>query len=105
MWSTENFRNFQNNLNDLEKQYAKIEKEKQTLIEQNISLMKVLATVKNDLERTTKNPSNLLDVICRSIDSIREVTPYYSADLGSNKIDPPLSDEEKENFKKKLESK
>jgi hypothetical protein len=77
-------------------------KRNRVLSEKNNNYYKILATVKNDLERAIKNPSNLLDVVCNCVDLLRANTPYYSTDLGGNKIDPPLTDEEKENFKQKI---
>jgi hypothetical protein len=87
------------NLNDL---FDKQAEANSILCRNNEQYFKILATVKNDLERAIKNPSNLLDTVFASIDALRSFTPYYSTDLGKNKIDPPLTDEEKDTVKKKF---
>lgn len=63
--------------------------------EKNNDLFKILATVKNELEKTLKKPETLKDTVYNCIDLLRANTPYYSATEGTNKIDPPLSDEQK----------
>jgi len=63
--------------------------------ERNSELFRILATVKNDLEKTLKKPETLKDTVYNCIDLLRQHTPYYSATEGTNKIDPPLTDEQK----------
>ena len=70
--------------------------------QRNEQYFKTLAAVKNDLERAVKNPDKLLDTVFASIDTLRAITPYYSTDLGKNKIDPSLTDEEKEACRQKF---
>lgn len=67
---------------------------KQT-VEKNIDLFKVLATVKNDLEKTLKKPETLHETIYRCIDLLRENTPYFSTNEGVTKVDPPLTQDQK----------
>lgn len=67
----------------------------QKTVEKNLSLFKILATVKNDLEKTLKKPESLKETVYRCIDLLRENTPYYSASENITKIDPPLNDNEK----------
>ena len=72
-------------------------------IEKNHTYIKVLAKIKCDLERGLKNPALLVDNIMNCIDAAREVTPYYSVDAQANKIDPPLTQEERDQFSKKFQ--
>jgi len=65
-------------------------------------LMKVCATVKNDLERGLKKPENLLETVFKLIDMCREVTPHYSINDNRTVIDPALTDDEKEVYRNKI---
>ena len=67
----------------------------QKTVERNLELFKILATVKNDLEKTLKKPDALKDTVYKCIDLLRANTPYYSTNEGVTKIDPPLTDEQK----------
>lgn len=87
--------NLVNLIHKLETEVSLRELEHHKTTEKNIFLFKVLATVKNDLEKTLKNPDSLKEVVYNCINLLREHTPYYSANEGKNKIDPPLSEEEK----------
>lgn len=64
-------------------------------VERNVDYFKIMATVKNELEKTLKKPETLKEVVYKCIDMLRAETPYYSAMEGINKIDPPLTDEQK----------
>jgi hypothetical protein len=65
------------------------------IVEKNNDLFKILATVKNDLEKTLKKPESLKDTVYQCIDLLRANTPYYSTNDGTTKIDPPLTPEQK----------
>jgi len=82
-------------LTKLESEICKIQSEKKETSERNINLFKILATVKCDLEKTLKKPESLKETVYSCIDLLRANTPYYSTNEGSNKIDPPLKEEEK----------
>ena len=72
-------------------------------IEKNHTYIKVLAKIKCDLERGLKNPALLIDSVMNCVDACREVTPYYSVDAQANKIDPPLTQEERDQLFKKFQ--
>jgi hypothetical protein len=66
-------------------------------------LSSALFKIKNNLERLVKNPKDLPEVIFNCFEIAKPLTPYYSTDLGKNKIDQPLTNEEKLSFLEKLE--
>jgi len=66
-------------------------------------LSSALFKIKNNLERLVKNPKDLPEVIFNCFEIAKPLTPYYSTDLGKNKIDQPLTNEEKLGFLEKLE--
>jgi len=82
-------------LSGLESNFRSLEKDLSDRAERNLHLFKILATVKNELERTLKKPETLNDTVYACIDLLRANTPYFSANEGVNKVDPPLSDSEK----------
>lgn len=92
----------QENINHIVDHIRNVENLYSQSCERNASLMKVCATVKNDLERGLKNPKNLLDNVFKLIDMCREVTPHYAIDQNRTVIDPPLTDEEKESYRNKI---
>lgn len=63
--------------------------------EKNCEMFKVLATVKNNLEKCLKKPETLNQTVYECIDLLRQHTPYYSTNEGKTKVDPPLTDSEK----------
>jgi hypothetical protein len=87
--------NIQNLLNQIESEWRTASVNHQRAVDRNSELFKVLATVKNDLEKTLKKPETLKDTVYSCIDLLRANTPYYSTNEGCNKIDPPLTDEQK----------
>jgi hypothetical protein len=87
--------NIQKLLHQIESEYILEKANQQRAVERNNELFKVLATVKNDLEKTLKKPETLKDTVYSCIDLLRSNTPYYSTNEGCNKIDPPLTDEQK----------
>lgn len=67
----------------------------QKTVDRNSEYFRIMATVKNDLEKTLKKPETLKETVYRCIDLLRSHTPYFSSTEGKNKIDPPLTDEQK----------
>jgi hypothetical protein len=66
------------------------------LCERNHALIKVIATVRQSLERAIKNPSSLLNkAVYDSVDLCRANFSYMDGSTGLNKIDPPLTEAEK----------
>jgi hypothetical protein len=82
-------------LNEIQSETNKINSERQKSVEKNIELFKILATVKNDLEKTLKKPEILHEIVYKCINLLRENTPYFSTNEGRTKIDPPLTEEQK----------
>lgn len=82
-------------LNEIQSEVNTVENENKRFTERNAELFKVLATVKNDLEKTLKKPETLHDTVYRCIDVLRANTPYYSTNEGKTKVDPPLTDNDK----------
>jgi hypothetical protein len=82
-------------LNEIQNETNKINSDRQKSVEKNIELFKILATVKNDLEKTLKKPEILHEIVYKCINLLRENTPYFSTNEGRTKIDPPLTEEEK----------
>lgn len=97
------FQNISHHLNEAMSLVNSISDKNHRLCEKSHSQIKVLAKVKVDLERCLKSPNLMLDTIFNCIDACREITPYFSTDAQATKIDPPLSQEEKDAFKKKFE--
>lgn len=82
-------------LNQIEKEFDQLSRNYQNLSERYNDLFRILATVKNELEKTLKKPDTLKETVYGCIDLLREHTPYYSSTEGINKIDPPLTEEQK----------
>ena len=72
-------------------------------LDHKADLSSALFKIKNNLERLVKNPKDLPEVIFNCFEIAKPLTPYYSTDLGKNKIDQPLTNEEKLSFLEKLE--
>ena len=69
-----------------------------THLDHKADLTSALFKIKNSLEKFIKNPKDLAEVVLTCF----EMT-YYSTDLGKNKTDPPLTNQEKISFLEKLE--
>jgi len=65
------------------------------LCERVHSLIKVVATVRQSLERGVKTPALLNKAVYDSIDLCRANFSYMDGSTGLNKIDPPMTDAEK----------
>jgi hypothetical protein len=87
--------NIKSNLRDIEFYFEEQEKRFKKVSERNIHLIKVLATIRSKLEKTLKNNSVLNQSVYESIDLCRENLLYTEMSTGINKIDPPLTEEEK----------
>lgn len=97
------YQNISKHLNEAMSLVDSISDKNHRLCEKSHSQIKVLAKVKIDLERCLKNPNLMLDTIFNCIDACRELTPYFSVDSQSTKIDPPLTQDEKDAYKNKFE--
>jgi len=64
-------------------------------VERNAKLAKVIANIRSLLERAIKNPSSLNIAVYESIDLCRANFVYTDYSSGQNKIDPPLTEQEK----------
>lgn len=82
-------------LNQIQIEFNETQKNHSKTVERNIELFKILATVKNDLEKTLKKPEVLFETVYKCIDLLRANTPYFSTNEGVTKIDPPLTQEQK----------
>jgi hypothetical protein len=87
--------NIQKLLHQIESEYILEKANHQKTIERNCEFFKILATVKNDLEKTLKKPESLKDTVYGCINLLRANTPYYSTNEGCDKIDPPLTEDQK----------
>lgn len=87
--------NIKNNLREIEFYFEEQEKRFNKISERNIHLIKVLATIRSKLERTLKNNSILNQSVYESINLCRENLLYTEMSTGINKIDSPLTEEEK----------
>jgi hypothetical protein len=96
-------RKISNHINEINSLVDSLCRSRSISIEKNHNYIKVLAKVKCDLERGLKNPALLIANVMNCLDACREVTPYYSVDAQANKIDPPLTQEERDQFSKKFE--
>lgn len=83
------------NLSKIQSDLQNIQVDHQKTIDRNLHIFKIMATVKNDLEKTLKKPESLKEVVYNCINMLRAETPYFSAMEGVTKIDPPLTDEQK----------
>jgi len=61
----------------------------------NSELIKLVATIRSNLERAIKNPSTLNQAVYDSIDLCRANFKYMDYSSGQFKQDPPLSNEDK----------
>lgn len=82
-------------LNQAQTELHQLETAHRRISERNSELFKILATVKNDLEKTLKSPETLHETVYRCIDLLRANTPYYSTNDQKTKTDPPLTQEQK----------
>lgn len=82
-------------LHHIESELHFLDNKHKMTIEKNLEYFKIMATVKNDLEKTLKKPETLHDTVYKCIDLLRANTPYFSTNEGVTKIDPPLTDEQK----------
>lgn len=82
-------------LHRIESELFTLNNDHKKTVDKNIEYFKIMATVKNDLEKTLKKPETLYDTVYKCIDLLRFHTPYYSTNEGVTKIDPPLTDEQK----------
>lgn len=92
---TMNIKEITNTLSRIQSDLESVQSNHQKTVERNLNMFKVMATVKNDLEKTLKNPDALKETVYRCIDLLRAETPYFSAMEGVTKVDPPLTDEQK----------
>ena len=74
-----------------------------THLDHKADLTSALFKIKNSLEKFIKNPKDLAEVVLTCFEMTKSLTPYYSTDLGKNKTDPPLTNQEKISFLEKLE--
>lgn len=87
------FSSIANNARNVLSEIDVIERNYNLMVERNAALIKALATIKTNLERSLKQPQNLNNAVYESINIARELTPYTNA--GKTVVDPPLSDAEK----------
>lgn len=72
-------------------------------LDHKADLASALFKIRNSLENLVKNPKDLPEAIFGCIEIAQSLTPYFSTDLGKNKINPPLTNQEKTSFLEKLE--
>ena len=89
----DNISKVQTSANTILAELVVLERNYQSMVERNASLVKGLATIKSLLERTLRQPQNLNDAVYESINLARSLTPYTNS--GKIVIDPPLTEEEK----------
>jgi hypothetical protein len=91
-------------LRELENHINSNDKRIKDLSEQIHSLIKVVATVRQSLERGVKSPTLLNKAVYDSIDLCRASFAYMDYSSGLSKIDPPLTEAEKTlpEFKKEV---
>lgn len=85
----------QESINNIHSYFIQQEEKNKKIIDRNCDLIKVLATIRNNLERSLKDHKKLNDAVYDSIDLCRQNLIYTEMSTGVNKIDPPLKDEEK----------
>lgn len=91
-------------LRELEDSIKAKDKRISDLCERVHSLIKVVATVRQGLERGVKTPALLNKAVYDSVDLCRASYAYMDYSSGLNKIDPPLTEAEKTlpEFKKEV---
>jgi hypothetical protein len=82
-------------LHELESNINSNDKQIKELCERVHSLIKVVATVRQSLERGVKTPALLNKAVYDSIDLCRANFSYMDGSTGLNKIDPPMTEAEK----------
>jgi predicted secreted Zn-dependent protease len=90
-----NINNIIATLNQVHGELQSVQSDHQKMVERNLEYFRIMATVKSDLEKTLKKPESLKETVYRCIDLLRSQTPYFSTNEGKNKIDPPLTEEQK----------
>lgn len=87
------FNNISNSARSILSDIETIQRDYYKMVERNGDLIKALATIKTQLERTLKQPANLNNTVYDCINLARSVTPYTNN--GKTVVDPPLTDSEK----------
>lgn len=82
-------------LRELEDNIKSKDKRISDLCERVHSLIKVVATVRQSLERGVKTPALLNKAVYDSVDLCRASFAYMDYSSGLNRIDPPMTDSEK----------
>lgn len=82
-------------LHEVENEILIADRKIKDLVDRNSNLIRVLATIRQTLERTLKNPANLNEAVYNSINLCRANLVYTDGSTGNNKIDSPLTEEEK----------
>lgn len=88
-----NFDTISNSARSILSNIETIQRDYHKMVERNSNLIKALATIKCQLERTLKQPANLNNTVYECINLARELTPYTNN--GKTVIDSPLTDAEK----------
>jgi uncharacterized protein YjbI with pentapeptide repeats len=84
-----------NALSEIQKEYELSQQKIKYLSDRNAILIKVVATVRQNLERAIKGHADLNQAIYDSIDLCRANFVYLDYSSGKFKQDEPLTDEEK----------
>jgi hypothetical protein len=82
-------------INNIQSYINQQEEKSRRVAERNCDLIKVLATIRTNLERSLKDHKKLNEAVYESIDLCRKNLIYTEMSTGINKIDPPLKEEEK----------
>jgi len=82
-------------LGDIQNEFDQLSNRISKSAEKNSRLIKALANIRTELERALKNHKNLNQAVYNSINICRENLMYTEMSTGINKIDPPLTEEEK----------
>lgn len=84
-----------NIVHEIDSRLREYDKKVSCLVEDKLTLIKVIATIRQNLERSLKNPALLNKAVYDSIDLCRANFTYMDGSSGLNKKDPPLTDSEK----------
>lgn len=84
-------------LGELETHFAEDRAKIARLSEENIRLMKIIGSIRSNLERAakTKDLAKIFPAICDSVDLIRKEIGFHDYSSGKVMYDPPLTEVEK----------
>jgi hypothetical protein len=83
------------NIGKIQLHFIQQEEKIKKSVDRNCELIKILAIIRTNLERSLKDPKKLNEAVYESINLCRKSLIFTEMSTGLSKIDPPLKEEEK----------